>query len=188
MRRESNDSDFQESLIDYFVIIGEQHEHQKDNNLYQPTILSTITSKYAKIPLINESFLLHLIYPNEIHLKDLKPLSENTTQYQKLLFSINIDNNVHIYHCFIYVHIFFEIYDKQYYPKAFCIISHYPCFRFYNLLCQSIEKSYYNKEMNIPIEVTLYNLICYLPPSVNNSINIQFIPPNTTMHVLWHRK
>ena len=178
MRRESNDSDFQESLIDYFVIIGEQHEHQKDNNLYQPTILSTITSKYAKIPLINESFLLHLIYPNEIHLKDLKPLSENTTQYQKLLFSINIDNNVHIYHCFIYVHIFFEIYDKQYYPKAFCIISHYPCFRFYNLLCQSIEKSYYNKEMNIPIEVTLYNLICYLPPSVNNSINIQFILKN----------
>ena len=61
MRRESNDSDFQESLIDYFVIIGEQHEHQKDNDLYQPTILSTITSKYAKIPLINESFLLHLI-------------------------------------------------------------------------------------------------------------------------------
>ena len=123
MRRESNDSDFQESLIDYFVIIGEQHVHPKDNDIYKPTILSTITSKYAKIPLINESFLLHLIYPNEIHLKDLKPLSQNTNQDQKLLFAINIDNNVQIFHCFIYVHIFFEIYDKQYYPKAFCIIS-----------------------------------------------------------------
>ena len=96
MRRESNDSDFQESLIDYFVIIGEQHVHPKDNDIYKPTILSTITSKYAKIPLINESFLLHLIYPNELHLKDLKPLSQNTTQYQKLLFAINISFGLYL--------------------------------------------------------------------------------------------
>ena len=38
MRRESNDSDFQESLIDYFVIIGEQHVHPKDNDIYKPLI------------------------------------------------------------------------------------------------------------------------------------------------------
>ena len=75
--------------------------------------------------------------------------------------------------------------NNFYVPKAFLIISQYPFFNTFNKLCiELLEKQFKNKNIEIPIEIQLYNIINYIPAPVNDSYNIAFFPSNQLSEIV----
>ena len=186
------------SLIDSFIIIGEEEDSQVSISRFTPTILSAISSNNNSPILREDLFIKQVFPPNFSFSKSQSSYSisfdeESSTSSKKDENIQNISNNTNlISNCYnivfsytikktiyyVYSHVFFEKNSKNYIPKAFCIVSQYPYFQFYHFLCQSLEVSFYNEQCTIPIEIVLYNIINYIPPPVNCSINIEFILSN----------
>lgn len=181
------------SLIDSFIIIGEE-DSQSSISQFTPTILSAISSNNNS-PLLKEDILIKQVFPpNFSFSKSQSSYSisfdeESSTSSKKDESTQNTSNNTNlISNCYnlvfsytikkiiyyVYSHVFFEKNAKNYIPKAFCIVSQFPYFQFYHLLCQSLEVSFYKEQCTIPIEIVLYNIINYIPPPLNCSINIEF--------------
>ena len=89
----------------------------------------------------------------------------------------NIQNGVVNYG---YGHIFYEtkiIEDyKLYIPKAFVIISQYPFFSTFNRLCNEIKELFYSQNLEIPIEIQIYNIINFVPAPIDTGLKLTFIP------------
>jgi len=93
----------------------------------------------------------------------------------------NIQNNVvNIGYAFIFYETKIvnknKIIIKIFVPKAFVIISQYPYFNIFSHLCKDIKKSYNNKQLQIPIEIQLYNIVNFVPAPVNSSMKMTLIP------------
>lgn len=68
---------------------------------------------------------------------------------------------------------------RVYVPKAFTFISQFPYFSQFFLLANSIHELFQSdKEVEIPLEILLYNIINYTPSPINNNMNITFLPAN----------
>jgi len=91
----------------------------------------------------------------------------------------NIQNEVVNYG---YGHIFYEkkIYKEIiiHVPKAFVIISQYPFFRIFNQLSEEILELFNNnqQQLQIPIEIQIYNIINFVPASINTGLKMTLIP------------
>ena len=195
---------FEESYIQEKIINNEKmllklkEEEQKKKKLnsetkifdeykcrHFPTILSLIGSNFPKE--ISYELLIKQVFPippsvfyttvdNSIY----EPYSLN------IVFS-NIQNNIVNIG---YAYVFYEnriIINKVkiYIPKAFVIISQYPFFYTFNKLCKELlEKQFRNKNLQIPLEIQLYNIINFIPAPVNEKLNITFFPLNELADIL----
>ena len=144
-----------------------------------PTILSSITSDF-KGPILNGNQIIENVFPIppeillELEGKDLPSEKKNPF----IIFS-NIQNEVVNYG---YGHIFYEkkIFKEMvmHVPKAFVIISQYPFFRIFNKLCSEILELF-NKnqqQLQIPIEIQIYNIINFVPASIDTGLKMTLIP------------
>ena len=85
-----------------------------------------------------------------------------------------------------FAHIFYRKYykyksigDKYIYffvPIIFCIISEYPFYNSFYLLCNQIKNLYKEKNIEVPLEILIYNIINFTLSPLNNDIYL-FIEP-----------
>ena len=84
-----------------------------------------------------------------------------------------------------FAHIFYNSYDIKksfgdniitfFVPTAFCIISEFPFFNSYYLLCNKILNLFQNKKLEIPLEIILYNIVnsCLSPINGDVYLNLE---------------
>ena len=63
-----------------------------------------------------------------------------------------------------------------YVPVTFCIISEFPFFNSYHLLCKQIIQLFQNKTNEIPLEILLYNIINFCPSPINGEVTLNIEP------------
>ena len=62
---------------------------------------------------------------------------------------------------------------EYYVPKAFCIVSQYYYFTFFEYICKNLYVLMKNKDIeSIPVEITIYNIINFIPSPMNYSLNL----------------
>lgn len=143
-----------------------------------PTILFSIGSNFS-YPMEDEISIIQKVFPIPPSVF-YTPIDNNVFEpFVKNFIFTNIQN-VAIY--IGYVFIFYEpriIKEKIkiFIPKAFVIISQYPFFCIFQKMCNELlEKQFKNEQIQIPIEIQLYNIVNFIPAPVNESINIAFFP------------
>ena len=154
-----------------------------------PIILNSITSDFDG-PILNGDLIIKNVFPIppeifiEIEGKDFSPDKKNYF----LIFS-NIQNNV-VNFGFAYIfyakNVFNEI--KIHVPKAFVIISQYPFFRiFYNLCEEILELFNKNKQLQIPIEIQIYNIINFTPAPIDMGLKMTLIPKQDLNRIITYK-
>ena len=88
----------------------------------------------------------------------------------------NIQNNV------VNIGYGYTFYEKKsinklnlYLPKAFVIISQYPLFIIFNQLCIQIKKLFSLDQLEIPIEIQIYNIVNFIPAPIYSSMKMTLI-------------
>ena len=149
-----------------------------------PTILSSITSDFSG-PILNGNQIIQNVFPIPpliyIDDEDNKEKEKDKIAFidKKMYFVIfsNIQNNVVNYG---FGKIFYEkkIHEKIkiYIPKAFVIISQYPFYNIFNELCVEIKELFINPHLQIPIEIQIYNIINFVPASIDTGMKMTLIP------------
>ena len=136
-----------------------------------PTILSSISSNFNEGNLDGNQ-IIHKVFPippsiyysnDEVY----RPYDTN------VIFTYIHNNNVNIGYGFI----FYELKKinnklKICMPKAFVILSQYPYFKVFTHLCREIKKLYDNSQLQIPIEIQIFNIVNFIPPPVNSHMNM----------------
>ena len=193
---------YSENLIEYFSIIGyteifipelissyklkqvntiNNNNNQfslKYNNPYPPTVLSSITSK-IDYGIVDNELIITQLYPENPKLI-LKEVNQPEPEKSNVIYSFCFDSNDGkqklFYTCFGYK--FYELYkdqnsDEQYYiPKAFCIISLYPFFNTFFIICKSLYNILIAKSNKLPFEILVYNIINYTPSPLNSNLEL----------------
>ena len=165
------------NLIDYFYIIGYEDTFinkylLKPETNYEPTILSTVTSSSSQTK-ISSSLLIKIVYP-----KVPKKMINSSKPPSSSIFSFSFDtqNGASKISYLGYVFYFYEKYSWNYYiPKSFVIISKFPYFTTFKRICEEIYLQCTSKEKtvsSIPIEIMIYNILNFIPNTVNFSINL----------------
>ena len=183
--------------------LREEIQYYKVHCRNLPTILSSITSDFSG-PILNGNQIIEDIFPippailieignkenenKENKKKDIKKdnknkESENEETFQEkndyfVIFS-NIQNEV-VNYGFGYIFYSekknYESY-KIYLPKAFVIISQYPFFNIFNKLCEEIKELFINnQQLQIPIEIQIYNIINFVPAPIDTGLKMTLIP------------
>ena len=187
---------FSTNIIEYFAMIGYQENYINkiiDNNKYRekindPTILFSATSN-TDFGIIDYKLLLTQVYPETPKLillnKNNMINEEEEDRSSNSIYSFcydSIDGKKKIFYvCFAYK--FFEKYKYHlkkagkyiefYVPKAFCIISQYYYFTFFEYICKNLYILMKNKDIeSIPVEITIYNIINFIPSPMNYSLNL----------------
>ena len=85
-----------------------------------------------------------------------------------------------------FAHVFYRKYYKSknigekivsyFIPVIFCIISEFPFYNSFYLLCNQIKNLYKDKNLEVPIEILIYNIIKFTLSPLNNDIFL-FIEP-----------
>ena len=194
---------YSQNLIECFSIIGydeniltqiiEEYKNNNNNNLYSPSILSSIISD-KDYSIIDNDLLIKQIFPsNPNFITNVKnnnnkrgSIIKENKQIKKVIYSFIIDSQDGkkkklYYTCFGYI--FYEKYEsydsnnslfslEEYsIPKAFCIVSQYSFFSFFNYICSNIHNLLNKDFQKIPLEILIYNIVNFIPAPLNYSIN-----------------
>ena len=186
---------FSQNIMEYFAIIGYQENFipilldsfKKNKNPYFPTILSSITSN-SDLGIVDNELIISQIYPDT---PPIYPLNKNDSQHTQqelpntsnVIYSFCFDtaegNSKIFYTCFGFK--FYEKYqlksgkevEEFFIPKAFCIVSQYNFFTFFEYVCKNIYSLMTKKEENpLPVELILYNIINFVPSPMNYNLNL----------------
>ena len=180
------------SFIEYFAIIGYKDKtvpkildsYKTKNNIYKPTIISSITSK-VDYGLIDNKLIISQIYPDNPLTIFIEPSSQISSPpgSKNIIYSFCFDSTDGkekiFYVCYafkFYEKYRYEItanyYEEYYIPKAFCIISQYYYFSIFEYICRNVYKIFENHNNKIPLEIIVYNIVNFIPSPMNNSIQL----------------
>ena len=184
---------YSRNIMEYFAMIGYQEKYikkviasKKDKNkLDYPTILFSATSN-TDFGIIDNRLIITQVYPEKPR---LVPVNKNNIdngeeQTNNAIYSFcydSLDGKEKLFYiCFGYK--FFEKFKyinnknqilEYYVPKAFCIISQYYYFTFFEYICKNLHVLMKNKDIeSIPVEITIYNIINFIPSPMNYSLNL----------------
>ena len=180
------------NIIEYFAIIGYQEScipkiidsYKRKSNKYSPTILTSITSN-TDYGMVDNHLIISQIYPDNplfiiINKNDINqepPNNSNVIYY--FCFDSTDGKKKLFYVCFTFkfyekykYYITKKNYEEYYIPKAFCIISQYYYFTFFDYICKNIYELASQKEKEFPIELTIYNIVNFIPSPINYALNI----------------
>ena len=193
---------YSENLIEYFSIIGyteifipelisilKQNKNTNNNaninqstlknkNPYAPTVLSSITSK-NDYGIVDNELIITQLYPENpklISYEINQPEPEKSNVIYSFCFDSSDGKKKIFYTCFGYK--FYELYkdvntDEMYYiPKAFCIISQYPFFNTFFLICKNMHNLIVTNSNKIPLEILVYNIVNYIPSPMNSNLEL----------------
>ena len=150
----------------------------KNKNPYPPTVLSSITSK-IDYGIVDNELIITQLYPENpklIAYEANQPEPEKTNVIYSFCFDSSDGKQKLFYTCFGYK--FYELYklpnsEEEYYiPKAFCIISQYPFFNTFYLICKNIYNLIITKSNKIPFEILVYNIVNYIPSPINSNLDL----------------
>ena len=184
---------YSRNIMEYFAMIGYQEkyiekfiESQKvKSRMDYPTILFSATSN-TDFGIIDNKLIITQVYPDKPR---LIPVNKNNIdngedQTNNAIYSFcydSLDGKEKLFYiCFAYK--FFEKYKyltnknqpiEYYVPKAFCIVSQYYYFTFFEYICKNLYVLMKNKDIeSIPVEITIYNIINFIPSPMNYSLNL----------------
>ena len=146
-----------------------------------PTVISSITSSTNFSLIDNQNFIKYAfpippkIFYSNPNIKIKEP------EISKIVFN-NIQNeavNIGYAYCF---------YEKEnillnekdsltfYFPKAFVIISQYNYFYTFHKICENLHKQYLSDNIEIPLEIQIYNIVNYIPCPLDNNLELSIFP------------
>lgn len=183
-------------LIDYFLIIGyeetfiqekiikviqNQDTSASNNNKYRcqeyPCILSSINSDFEG-EIMDDEEIVKYIYPEPPCILFNKGDNLGIDIKQKnIIFSKIEDNVINIG----YAYAFYESLTMPnrtniFIPKTFVIISQYPYFYTFSQICKEIYNLFHSNNVQIPIELQLYNIINYIPIPFGKRLDTTLFP------------
>ena len=147
----------------------------KPRNL--PTILGSISSDFTG-GIFDGNQIIEKVYPipPQIYYGYYENPSQDVLNQTNIVFT-NIQNNVvNIGYAYTFYESKFINKYKICMPKAFVIISQYPYFNIFNKLCKEIKKLYSIDQLQIPIEIQLFNIVNFVPAPVNSNMRMTLIP------------
>ena len=181
-------------LIDYFLIIGYEEKYiqqkiiksiqnqEKSNNTkfksqQYPTVLSSINSDY-KDEIIDDEDIIKCIYPETPNI--LYNTGDNLDldiKEKNIIFSKYDNNVINIGYAYtFYEFITMPNRTRIFIPKAFVIISQYPYFITFNQICKEIYNLFHSNNIQIPIELQLYNIVNFLPIPIDKRLDLTLFP------------
>jgi hypothetical protein len=179
------------NIMEYFAIIGYQENfvpqildsYKKKNNIYIPTIISSLTSN-SDFGLVDNNLIIRQIFPdNPLTIPiDKNDNSQGPPPTSNVIYSFCFDTNdgknKSLYTCYGFK--FYEKYkyyitnsnfEEYYIPKAFCIISQYYYFTLFDYICRGIH-SLLSQKSKVPAEITIYNIINFIPSPINYGLHL----------------
>jgi len=159
--------------------------HLKDFTiLHLPSIISSITMD-SNCPIVNNEIVLTYIFPippKIFYCMDNSPQSIPEPEISKIVFN-NINNET-VFNGYAYC--FYEkekVYINEegkekiiiYIPKAFVITSQYTYFQCFHKICQKLHEQFLKDNIEIPLEIQVYNLVNFIPSPINNDVNLSAI-------------
>ena len=189
---------YSDNLMEYFSIIGysetfipelistykQNHNNANNNNInpFAPTVLSSITSK-TDYGIVDNELIITQLYPENPKIYLTSETNQSEPEKVNVIYSFCFDSNDGkkklFYTCFGYK--FYELYkdinnDVDYYiPKAFCIISQYPFFNAFFLICNNLYNLIITNSNKIPIEILIYNIVNYIPSPINSNLELYLL-------------
>ena len=185
---------YSDNLMEYFSIIGysetfipeiistykQNHNNTININInpYAPTVLSSITSK-TDYGIVDNDLIITQLYPENpkiILTSEMQSEPEKANVIYSFCFDSNDGKKKIFYTCFGYK--FYELYkdintEVEYYiPKAFCIISQYPFFNAFFLICKNLYNLIITNTNKIPIEILIYNIVNYIHSPINTNLEL----------------
>ena len=180
------------NLMEYFAIIGYPEKfvpqildtYRKKENIYSPTIISSITSS-TDFGVVDNQLIIQQIYPdNPITIfLNKNDVNQEPPPTSNVIYSFCFDSTDGKQKIF-YVCYAFKFYEKykysitqtnfeEYYiPKAFCIISQYYYFTLFEYICKNIYTLIYQKT-DLPLEIIIYNIVNFIPSPINSALNLE---------------
>ena len=147
-----------------------------------PIILNDITNNYSKISFDNEQ-IIEMIFPNKpiIYAKQFDKVNKQHFNYQYcVVFNSNPHDEKNSKKSINGIAlVYYKEYiseDKKiiyYFPFSFCIISEFPFYYSYYSIMKYI-KELMKKNIEIPLELFIYNLVAFTPSPINQNILIDF--------------
>jgi len=177
-----------ENISDYII---KNESNIKENELNEfnfytlPKIYNIISSSFTRemVPLDK---IIYYIFPLPIKICFKKESLENNFEPDnKFYFIQNGSTNVDklMYNVFCYV--FYEeimILDNKYKvfnPKIFMIISQYTLYHLFRKILIDIRNLFYLKNIEIPIEIQIYNILNFIPAPIHSNLNYILFPNYT---------
>jgi len=153
----------------------------------RPFIMNDIPYDY-NIEKIDTKILREILFPDIKLLIVYKPNDENIQEpnMYNVIFSLSPQNEQNSKTtCNGIGYIFYNKFEIQnvnnikgkffcFYPIAFCIISEFPYFYSFLLLCQEIKKHLFYESSGIPTEIFIYNTIKYTPSPIGKGVRLYF--------------
>ena len=150
----------------------------KMKNSISPTILSSITSK-IDFGIIDNELIISQLYPENpkiILVEVNQPEPSKSSVIYSFCFDSKDSTQKVFYTCYGYK--FYEKFtlpntsESYYIPKAFCIISQYPFFNNFYLICKSLHQSFNSNNNQVPLEVLIYNIVNFIPSPINYNLEL----------------
>ncbi len=145
-----------------------------------PIILNDISNNYSKISFDNEQ-IIEMIFPNKpiIYVKQNDKVNKQHFNYQYcVVFNSNPHDEKNSKKSINGIAlVYYKEYiseDKKiiyYFPFSFCIISEFPFYYSYYSIMKYI-KELMKKNIEIPLELFIYNLVAFTPSPINQNILI----------------
>ena len=144
-----------------------------------PTIISAISANDSK-SVIPEKTIIKNIFPIPPSIYyTLCENIKNEPYSSNIVFTLIHNDVVNIGYSYIFYESRIIEKVKIYVPKAFVIISQYPFFNTYKRICKElVENQFKNENIQIPIEIQLYNIINFISAPINNQYEITFFLSN----------
>ena len=174
--------------IDFFCseeIVKLKSFYSAENNI---KINNTYISKFTNISKNSNNKEINKDEFNSIYIKDdnYKSNSKYIKPYN-VIFSYNPQTGTNSKKSINgFAHIFYRKYYKNknigekivsfFVPVIFCIISEFPFYNSFYLLCNQIKNLYEEKNIEVPLEIFIYNIINFTLSPINNDIFL-FIEP-----------
>ena len=181
------------NLMEYFGVIGYQESfvpqildsYKRKQNNYPPKLLTSITSS-TDFGIVDNNLIISQIYPeNPITiLINKNDIYQEPPPISNVIYSFCFDSTDGkeklFYICYAFK--FYEkykysinqsYYEEYYIPKAFCIISQYYYFTFFQYICRNIYTLMCEKEnITMPVELTVYNIVNFIPSPINYGLHL----------------
>ena len=187
-------------LIDYFLIVGYEDIYiqgkiikeiqnkeippssNTKTNIYKakdyPTVLSSISSDYED-EIMNDEDIIKNIFPSqEINIYYNKGDNMDVNLNPKNVIFSQQKNNIKT-NCFAYI--FYEGISltnrtRIFIPKIFIILSQYNFYSTFNNIFKEIHNLFYSNNIQIPIELQIYNIVNYIPVPVGKRLDMTLFP------------
>ena len=159
--------------------------HLKEFNiLHLPSIISWITTD-SNCQIVTNDLVLTYVFPippKIFYCMDNPLMTIAEPEISKIVF--NTINNETVFNGYAYC-----FYEKEkvnldeegkeriiiYIPKAFVITSQYNYFLCFHKICQKLHEQFLNDNIEIPLEIQIYNLVNFVPSPINNDFNLSGI-------------